>query len=165
MSWRGRFSPNVGCIATFINPKDPACFGVRSWWRTNLPELQLLNPMTTFSIQELSFGEPYMFVNYSPNDQRLVRLAGATEEEVEDILEACVNYGQNHAIIERPRTDDGGDPLIMDYINSFGYTESFMSKIDVTPPADIGHRTNEGVDDPGQKPRVYPRNTGVKIMP
>jgi hypothetical protein len=165
MSWRGRFSPNIGAIATFINPKDPACFGVRGWWRTNLPEMQLLNPMTTFSIQEMSFGEPYMFVNYSPVDQRLIRLAGATEEEMDDIMEACVNYGQNHALIERPRTDDGGDPLIMDYINSFGYTESFMSKIDCTPPADVGHRANEGVDDPGQKPRVYPRNTGVKIMP
>lgn len=165
MSWRCRFSPNIGSVLTCINPKDPLCFGVRSWWRTNLPELQILNPVTNFSIQEVSLGEPFMYVMYSPIDQRQVRLAGCTEEELEDILEACVTYGQNHAIIERPRADDAGDPMMMDYINSFGYTESFMSKIDVMPPASCGHHTNEGVDDPGQKPRVYPRNTGVKIMP
>lgn len=165
MSWRSRISPNIGSMMTFINPKDPACFGVRAWWRTNMPELQLLNPMCTFSVQEISFGEPYIYINYSPVDQRLIRIAGATGEEMEDIMEACVNYGQNHALIERPRTDDGGDPLVMDYINSFGYTETWISKIDVQPPADIGHKTPEGVDDPGQKPRVWPRNAGYKIMP
>eukprot|EP00672_Neobodo_designis_P017298 CAMPEP_0174827568 /NCGR_PEP_ID=MMETSP1114-20130205/805_1 /TAXON_ID=312471 /ORGANISM="Neobodo designis, Strain CCAP 1951/1" /LENGTH=165 /DNA_ID=CAMNT_0016061231 /DNA_START=208 /DNA_END=705 /DNA_ORIENTATION=+ len=165
MSWRARFSPLIGGVITYINPKDPACFGVRGWWRTNLPELQLLNPMTNFTISEIAFGEPIMYIQYSPHNMRLIRIAGATEEEIEDILEACVNYGQNHAIVERPRGDDAGDPTVMDWISSFGYTETFMAKIDVTAPADVGQRTNEGVDDPGQKPRVYPRNTGIKIMP
>lgn len=165
MSWRARFSPNVGAIVVFINPKDPHCFGVRNWWRTNLTELQILNPACNFSIQELSFGEPQMFVTYSPLDQRVVRLAGATEDEVEDIMSSCVTYGANHAIVERPRTDDGGDPLTQGTLNSFGYTDSFISKLDVSPPGNVGQHTPEGVDDPGQKPRWYPRNTGAKLMP
>ena len=165
MSWRARFSPCVGSVVVFVNPKDPHCFGVRSWWKNNLTELQILNPMCNFSIQEFSFGEPQMFVSYSPLDQRMVRLAGSTEEEVEDIMQSCVTYGMNHAIVERPRTDDGGEPLMCEAINSFGYTDSFLSKLDLTPPADVGQRTPEGVDDPGQKPRVWPRNTGYKLQP
>jgi hypothetical protein len=165
MSWRVRFAPSVGSLVTFLNPKDPHCFGVRSWWRTNLPELQVINPGCTFSIQELSFGEPYMFVNYSPLDQRIVRLAGATEEEMDDIMESIVTYGSNHAIIERPRTDDGGDPLNQEIINSFGYTESFNSKLEVKPAGDVGHSTSEGVDDPGQKPKRFPRNASTKFSP
>lgn len=165
MSWRARFSPAVGSIVTFINPKDPACFGVRAWWRNNLPELQLLNPMCVFSIQELSFGEPHMFVSYSPQDQRVIRMAGATEDEVGDMMEACVTYGTNHAIVERPRTDDGGDPLMSHNVISFGYTDSFLAKLELIPPANTGSHTPEGVDDPGQKPRVWPRNPGTKLVP
>lgn len=149
----------------WLNPKDPNCFGARNWWRNNLPELQLLNPYCTFSIQEISFGEPHMFVNYTPIDQRMVRLAGATEEECEDIMEACATYGSNHAILVKPDVDDGGEIHNQPLITSFGYTESFTSKLEVTPPADIGQKTAEGVDDPGQHPRVYPRTTGYKIMP
>ena len=165
MSWRARFSPNIGSVVSFINPKDPACFGVRSWWRVNLPELQRLNPLTLFTIQELNFGEPHMFVSYSPQDQRVIRLAGTTEEEMNDIMQACVTYGTNHAIVERPRTDDGGDPLTSHTVISFGYTDSFLAKLDLTPPADMGQSTPQGVDDPGQKPRVWPRNIGAKIVP
>ncbi|CBZ29717.1 conserved hypothetical protein [Leishmania mexicana MHOM/GT/2001/U1103] len=165
MSWRARFTPCVGSLTVWLNPKDPNCFGVRNWWRNNLPELQLLNPFCTFTIQELSFGEPHMYVNYTPTDQRMIRLAGATEEECEEIMEACITYGMNHAIIERPRTDDGGDLVNQPAITSFGYTESFTAKLEVTPPADIGQKTTEGVDDPGQKPRLYPRNVGCKLMP
>ncbi|CBH18782.1 hypothetical protein, conserved [Trypanosoma brucei gambiense DAL972] len=109
MSWRARFTPCVASLTVWLNPKDPNCFGVRNWWRNNLPELQLLNPFCSFTIQELSFGEPHMYINYTPTDQRMIRLAGATEDECEDIMEACITYGMNHAIIERPRTDDGGD--------------------------------------------------------
>ena len=165
MSWRARFTPSIGTISVWLNPKDPHCFGVRNWWRTNLPELQLLNPFCAFSIQELSFGEPHMFVTYSGLDQRMIRLAGATEEEVDDIMEACVTYGSNHAIIERPRTDDGGDLTNQPIIINFGYMESFQSKLEVTPPADIGQKTTHGIDDPGQAARVQPRTGGVKLIP
>lgn len=106
-----------------------------------------------------------MYIAYSPIDQRMVRLAGATEEECEDIMEACITYGSNHAIIEKPRTDDGGDISNQPIITSFGYTESFNSKLEVAPPADIGQKFAEGVDDPGQRPRVYPRNIGHKLVP
>lgn len=164
MSWRARFSPTVATISVWLNPKDPNCFGVRNWWRTNLPEIQMLNPYTNFSIQEISFGEPHMHIAYSPIDQRMVRLAGATEEECEDIMEACVTYGANHAILEKGR-GDGGDVSTQPLITSFGYCESFTSKLEVIPPAEIGQRFAEGVDDPGQKPRVYPRNTAFKIVP
>jgi hypothetical protein len=137
---------------------------VRNWWRNNLPEIQLLNPYCIITIQELSFGEPFMSVAYSPLDQRMVRLAGATEEEVEDIMEACVTYGSHHAIFERPAADDGGDLINQPNIINFGYTESFNSKLEVMPPVSTGQHTPEGVDDPGQKPRVWPRNTGTKII-
>jgi hypothetical protein len=106
-----------------------------------------------------------MFVFYTPIDQRMIRLAGATEEEVDDIMEACVTYGSNHAILEKPRADDGGDLHNQPIITNFGFTESFTSKLEMTPPADIGQKTSEGVDDPGQHPRVYPRTTAYKIMP
>lgn len=165
MSWRARFTPSIGCMTVWLNPKDPNCFGVRNWWRTNLPELQLLNPFCSFSIQELTFGEPHMHVTYSGLDERMVRLAGATEEEVEDIMEACVTYGANHSITERPRTDDGGDLINQPSIISFGYMESFQSKLEVTPSCDIGQRFVNGVDDPGQKPRLLPRNVAMKLVP
>lgn len=165
MSWRARFSPCVSNITVWLNPKDPNCFGVRNWWRKNLPELQLLNPMCMFSIQELSFGEPHMYISYTPLDQRMIRLAGSTEEECEDIMEACITYGMNHAILDRTRADDGGDLVNQPAIISFGYTESFNAKLEVRPPADLGQNTTEGVDDPGQKPRVYPRNVGLKLIP
>ena len=106
-----------------------------------------------------------MTVNYSPIDQRMVRLAGATEEECDDIMEAIITYGQNHAVIERPRADDGGDIINQPLVINFGYTESFMSKLEVSPPADMGQRTPEGVDDPGQRPRLWPRNIGAKLVP
>ncbi|CCW60327.1 unnamed protein product [Phytomonas sp. EM1] len=165
MSWRARFTPCIGSIIVWLNPKDPNCFGVRNWWRNNMPELQLLNPFCIFTIQELSFGEPHMHIIYTPTDQRMIRLAGATEEECEDIMEACITYGMNHVILDRPRTDDGGDLINQPAVISFGYMESFTAKLEVCPPADIGQRTTEGVDDPGQKPRVYPRNIGCKLIP
>lgn len=158
-------TPAIGNICVFLNPKDPNCFGVRNWWRNNLPELELLNPMCTMSIQEMSFGEPHMFLQYSPVDMRMVRLAGATEEEFEDIMESCVTYGTNHALLERPRTDDGGDLVNQSLITNFGYTESFMSKLEVSPPSDTGMKTTDGIDDPGQKARVMPRNAGLKLAP
>ena len=61
--------------------------------------------------------------------------------------------------------DDGGDVFNQPAIISFGYTESFNAKLEVVPPADIGQKTTEGVDDPGQKPRLYPRNIGLKLIP
>lgn len=165
MSWRARFTPCVGNMVLWINPKDPNCFGVRNWWKNNVPELQMLNPFCNFNMQEITFGEPHMHVAYSPIDHRMIRLAGATEEEMEDIMEACITYATNHAVQEKERADDGGDATNSANIISFGYTESFMAKLEVSPPADIGQRTTEGVDDPGQKPRLMPRNVGYKLMP
>ena len=166
MSWRGRFSPHVGQLLTFLNPKDPLCFGVRSWWRKNLPELQALNPGCTVSIQELSYGEPQMYVQYCHHDQRIIRLAGVTEQELDEIMEAVVTYGQNHAVVQRPRTDDGGDPLHYEHINSFGYAETYMARRETQPPMDANLRLPVGTDDPGQKPRtMWPRNNGYKFFP
>jgi hypothetical protein len=165
MSWRCRFAPCIGQVMTFLNPKDPTCFGVRQWWRNNLPELQMLNPTTNFTIQELSFGEPYMHVAYSGHDIRIIRLAGATEEEFTDIIQACVTYGNNHSLIDRPRNDDGGDPLLNQVIINFGYTDSFLAKLEKGPLLNLGQGTTFGVDDPGQRARMMPRNLGSKITP
>ena len=166
MSWRARITPHIMSITTYINPKDPHCFGVRNWWRMNLPELQLLNPQAQLTVQETSYGEPYMFLHYSVSDQRMVRLAGATEDEVEDIMQAAISYGINHTIPVDPMVDGGNSQAVAgDNIINFGYTESFTSKLEVRPSADMGHSTTLGYDDPGQRPRVMPRNNGFKVMP
>eukprot|EP00759_Apiculatamorpha_spiralis_P052422 PhF_6_TR5702/c0_g1_i1/m.8401/K03946/NDUFA2; NADH dehydrogenase (ubiquinone) 1 alpha subcomplex subunit 2 len=166
MAWRCRFSPCIGSVLSFINPKDPLCYGVRSWWRKNMTELQLLNPGCTVSIQELSYGEPVMYVQYSHHDQRVVRLTGTTEEEMDEIMQACVTYGMNHAQQMRPHVDDGGDPLLTANIISFSYAESYIARLEMIPPNDSTVRTTMGVDDPGQKVRtLYPRNDGTKIAP
>lgn len=124
-----------------------------------MPELQLLNPYTALSVQELTFGEPIMFVVYSNVDHRIIRLAGATEEEVEDIIHAVVTWGENHARAERGRCDDGGDPLVDNWMINFQYTDSFIAKSEIMPPWDASNRQTEGSDDPGQHVRVWPRNT------
>ena len=159
MSWRARFSPGCGLITTYINPKDPQCFGVRNWWRTNLPELQLLNPTCNFQIQELNFGEPKMIISYGEMDQRMVRLAGATEDEVEDIMCAISNYADSHVIQEGAASDDGGGPTSKQtLITNFGYAESFHAKMEVAPSNNVGQNELEGIDDPGQRARVLPKN-------
>ena len=123
MSWRARFSPNLSNVFTFINPKDPACYGVRHWWKTNLPELQALNPLCRFDIQELSFGEPFMFAVYTEHDQRMLRLTNTTPEEMDSIMEACVTYGMNHALLPRHAGDDGGNKDQEKLVINFGYAE------------------------------------------
>eukprot|EP00760_Papus_ankaliazontas_P035055 PhM_4_TR7598/c0_g2_i1/m.82618/K03946/NDUFA2; NADH dehydrogenase (ubiquinone) 1 alpha subcomplex subunit 2 len=166
MSWRCRMAPHIGQVLTFLNPKDPLCFGVRSWWRKNLPEIQLLNPGLSVSIQELSYGEPQMFVQYCHQDQRMVRIAGVTEDELEEIMEAVVTYGMHHAVVQRPRADDGGDLNIMEHVQNFAYGETFMARLEVQPPMDPGLRIPNATDDPGQRPRtMWPRNNGYKFMP
>ena len=165
MSWRARFSPGCGLITTYINPKDPQCFGVRNWWRKNLPELQLLNPTTNFQIQELNFGEPKMIVSYGQMDDRLVRLAGATEDEVEDIMCAISNYADNHVIADNDRADDACGPTSTQVlITNFGYTESFNAKLEVVPSNNMGQNELEGIDDPGQRARLLPKND-YKFIP
>lgn len=159
MSWRARFSPGCGVITTYINPKDPQCFGVRNWFRKNLPELQLLNPCTNFQVQELNFGEPKMMVGYGEMDQRMIRLAGATEEEMEDIMQAVSNYADSHVTLEAERADDAGGPTsTQPLIINFGYAESFHAKLEVIPSNNLGQNELDGIDDPGQRPRVLPRN-------
>lgn len=165
MSWRARFHPNLSYVLCTLNPKDPNCFGLRSWLKNNLSEVQVLNPGMNFQVHETSFGEPQMILNFTALDQRMVRLAGVTEEELDDIFEAAISYSTNHVPLEKGRADDGTDPVIAHIINNFSYTDSFISKIEVFPPADRGQHQTFGVDDPGQKPKVLPRNQGVKIMP
>eukprot|EP00743_Colponemidia_sp_Colp-15_P019871 GILK01025495.1.p1 GENE.GILK01025495.1~~GILK01025495.1.p1 ORF type:complete len:164 (-),score=5.71 GILK01025495.1:47-538(-) len=163
MSWRARFSPNITNIVVFLNPKDPNCFGVRSWIRNILPEIRLLNPETGFSIQELSFGEPTMYVGYTLSDQRSIRLAGATEDETDDIMAALTNYAATHALREKGRDDATRNA---DYrIVNFGFAESFNTKIDSLPLESNGQELVDGIDDQGQMARVYARNNGLKLLP
>ena len=165
MSWRARFTPNLSFVFCTLNPKDPNCFGLRSWLKNNLAEVQLLNPTLNFQVMENSYGEPLMVLNFNQTDQRMVRVAGVTEEELDDIFEASITYAMNHVALERPRADDGIDPLLANTINNFSYTDSFISKMEVFPPADRGQHQTFGTDDPGQKPRQLPRNQNQKIMP
>lgn len=163
--WRARFTPHLPLVFCTLNPKDPNCFGLRNWLKNNLTEIQLLNPKVHFHVYESSFGEPAAILNMSRMDQRLVRLAGATEEELDDIFEAAITYSTNHIMQERIRADDGTDPLVAHVINNFSYTDSFISKLEVKPAGDRGQHQTFGNDDPGQKPKVLPRNNNVKIMP
>jgi hypothetical protein len=165
MSWRARFTPSLPFCFITLNPKDPNCFGLRNWLKNNLTEIQILNPRANVQVYESSFGEPAMVMHFTRLDQRLVRLAGATEEEIDDIFEASINYAANHVSQERHLADDGTDPLVANIINNFSYTDSFISKMEVLPPADRGQHQTFGVDDPGQKPRRLPRNDNVKISP
>ena len=147
-----------------MNPKDPNCFGLRSWLKNNLAEIQVLNPAMNFQVHETSFGEPQLILNFSALDQPMVRLAGVTEEELDDIFESAITYSTNHVALERNRGDDGGDPVLSNVIKNFSYTDSFLSRIEVFPMADRGQSLTFGTDDPGQKPKVLPRN-GFKMMP
>jgi len=165
MSWRARFTPAVSTVVVWLNPKDPMCFGVRNWVRMNLPEIQLLNPQLQMTVQEITFGEPHMIVTFSPTEQRTVRLAGATEDECEDVMKSIVTYGDTHAVLNRPRADDGGEVINQPNIISFGYSESFLAKLEVSVSCDMGQTSTMGIDDPGQVPRLFPRNTGTKILP
>lgn len=174
MSWRGRLSPVVRTVSTFLNPKDPMCFGVRNWWRQNLPELQMLNPQTSFQIQELSFGEPHMIVWYTHTDNRLIRLAGATEEEMDEIMEAVGTYANTHAIIDYDGMpiDDGSTQITgasgaaLRPIISFGYAESFLAKLEPKSPSYASESfVADAVDDPGQKLRKMQNNSELKLLP
>ncbi len=165
MSWRARFTPNLSYVMCTLNPKDPNCFGLRSWLRNNLTEIQMLNPALVFHVHETTFGEPNMTLDFTSLDQRVVRLAGVTESELDEIFEASIAYSANHVVIERGRADDGGEPTLSQLINNFSYTDSFISKMEVFPPGDRGQHQTFGVDDPGQRPKVLPRNSGVKITP
>lgn len=160
MSWRARFSPVVGNITIYLNPKDPNCFGVRSFLRNNLAELRVLNPETSFNVQELSFGEPNLFVGYNFNDQRNVRLAGATEEEAEDIFASIALYGDSHAVPERFKNDNANDG---NRVINFGFAESFNIKNDGLPFFDVNQTQVDAVDDPGQAGRVLSRNNFFKL--
>eukprot|EP00658_Telonema_sp_P-2_P018146 TRINITY_DN17117_c0_g2_i1.p1 TRINITY_DN17117_c0_g2~~TRINITY_DN17117_c0_g2_i1.p1 ORF type:complete len:107 (+),score=19.02 TRINITY_DN17117_c0_g2_i1:302-622(+) len=100
-----------------------------------------------------------MIISYGEMDQRMVRLAGATEDEVEDIMCAISNYADSHVVMESTQADDAGGPTATQtLITNFGYAESFHAKMEVKPTNNVGQDQLEGIDDPGQRARVLPVN-------
>lgn len=169
MSWRARMTPNLKQIMVMINPKDPMCFGVRNWWRKNIPEMQLLNPKGEYTMQEMSFGEPHLYLLYNQIDSRLVRLAGCTEEEMEEIMEAAVVYANTHAIPDKAQADDNSDGSTIHQlvpILSFGYAENFLARLEpnLRGQASLDKWFLDSVDDPGQKAKVLPNNHWGRML-
>ena len=121
MSWRSRLYPNVSKIVFGLNPKDPNCFGMRNWFQKNVDDLSYLNKGVGLQITEKSVGEPIIYVHYGFNEIREIRAAGATEAEMDDIMEGVVNYAKFLAPTIRGRIE--------------GYYQTNIN------PNDVGHRT------------------------
>jgi hypothetical protein len=165
MSWRCRLTPAVQSVTCFLNPKDPLCFGVRNFWRKNMAEIRQLNPTMGLHFMETTVGEPVMQVIYTPVDYRFIRIAGATEEEIEDIMASVVSYGDNHAVLMQNQADDGGDPVWSMPVINFGFADSHFARVCGRTDREDGMATTDGVDDPGQKPRLLmPRNNCLKLI-
>lgn len=184
MSWRCRFVPVVKTCRAWINPKDPNCYGLRAWWLANQKEIMYLNPGLDFSIEETPVGEPVIDINYQFNDRRVIRAAGATAEEMEEIMKAVVDYGvklapktkavhwPSVAVVDKGHREPDGHagPTAeqRSLVVNFDLPCTVRARMD--PYLLMNRHVREGLwdvrrpDDPGQLPKRMPHNGHDKLV-
>jgi len=127
MSWRALLSTVFQELRITYCVESPKSFGVKNFFHKNYAELKLLNPRLPIALRSAPKAEAKIIARYTWGIERMVKLDGKSETEVEDALRKLLEL-KTHPSQEQI-------PKIPDIVSDFSYEmEHGDERLDEIPP-------------------------------